>query len=674
MTKIAQTVASKALVAVVAAAMIFTMFAPAAKAQTTEELQTMINDLMAQIAALQGQGGTSGSVASGVCPFTWTRDLNVGASGADVMKLQQFLNSNADTRVSASGAGSVGAETEFYGPATGAAVSKFQVMHRADILTPAGLVNPTGYFGPSTRAKANSLCVTMPTSGTTTPDVDEDEDTDSADLQGEGTLDTFEIDDASDTDIQEGEEDAVIAELTLEATDGDIEVDRMDLTIATDGDNTENDPWDIFDTITLWVDGEMIAEFDAADEDAYLDEDTGEFRFTDLGLVLMEDEEVEVLVGASVTGSVDDAGVSDENDWTVSVNEMRYFDADGVSENDSTTGDMPSVTAAFDIVVAGDGEELKFSLASSNPDATDIVVDTDDETNGVTVLEYTIEAVDADIDLNNLFVQILTGSATSSLVIDDVTIDIDGQEFDAENVASTTGFSTVFEFDVDGDVTVDADTEVTVKVMVDFRSQESSNNVARYANGTTVQAKVTSSEVTLTDAEGADDISDLSGSAVGEIHTLVAEGIVVPVNGFDGTDFDTQGTNDTTGIFKLTFEVTAVEGDFYVRELATLGTSATSGVEFTVEGPAGFSSASTTGVISSTADEDTSGVFTVSEGETETFTLTVTIDSNVTGQHRVSLTGVNYNVNADAVTGLGVLYVPTPAQDFDTDFENINAN
>ena len=116
------------------------MFAPAARAQSSEELQAMINTLLAQIAALQGQVGQGGtSVASGICPYTWTRDLNVGASGADVMKLQQFLNANADTRVAASGAGSVGAETEFYGPATAAAVSKFKLCTEQKSLHQQGL-------------------------------------------------------------------------------------------------------------------------------------------------------------------------------------------------------------------------------------------------------------------------------------------------------------------------------------------------------------------------------------------------------------------------------------------------------------------------------------------------------------------------------------------------------
>jgi peptidoglycan hydrolase-like protein with peptidoglycan-binding domain len=661
---IAKDFAGKAVVAFVAAAMIFSMFAPLAQAQSSADLQKMIDDLMKQVAALQGQGGTSSGVASGVCPFTWTRDLKTGVTGADVMKLQQFLNSNADTRVSASGAGSVGMETEYFGPATAAAVSKFQVMHRADILTPSGLVNPTGFFGPSTRAKANSLCTTAPTP--TPGEDDEDEgDTDNGDLQGEGTLDTFEIDEADDTDIQESAEDEVIAELTMEAADGDIEVDRMTLTLAGVSTPTEADPWDVFDTITLWVDGDEVASFDASDEDNYLDEDTGEFRFTGLNLVLREDEEVEVQVAASVAGNVDDAGT--DASWEISVDEIRYFDADGVAEDDDTTGDLTDAVG-FDIVEVGDGEELNFSLGSGNPDATDIVVDTDAKTTGVTVMEYTIEAKEGDIELNELSV-LLTTSDSMQNVVDDVTLDIDGDTFDAEQNA-TNSSSTLFTFDIDGDVTIDDGDEVTVKVMVDFRAQEVSNNVPRYANGTTIKAEVTSTERDQTDAEGADDVNDFSGSAIGKTHTLVAEGIVLPVDGVE-TSTDVSGDNSQTGEFTIEFEVTAVEADFYVREFATLGAT-TTGVTFSVEGPTGYV-ATSSGTISSTADEDTAGVFTVREGETETFTLVVTVDTNITGQHRVSLTGVYYTDNANGVTG-SEIYTPTPAQDFRTAFRNINAN
>jgi peptidoglycan hydrolase-like protein with peptidoglycan-binding domain len=198
---IAKDFASKAGIAFVALAMIFTMSVPASNAQTQtpEDLQKMIDTLMAQIEALKG--GTASATASG---YTWTRDLKTGATGADVMELQKFLNSNEDTRVAATGVGSAGMETSYFGPATAAAVSKFQMKYRADILSPAGLVNPTGFFGPSTRAKANALnTVTTPT-----PDEDEDGSTDEDEededttLSGEASLDTFEIEDASDTDYK----------------------------------------------------------------------------------------------------------------------------------------------------------------------------------------------------------------------------------------------------------------------------------------------------------------------------------------------------------------------------------------------------------------------------------------------------------------------------------------
>jgi hypothetical protein len=121
--------------------------------------------LQAQIAALQAQlMAKSGSSTSGagVCPYTWTRNLTVGANGDDVMKLQQFLNSMSGTMVAASGAGSKGMETKTFGPATKAAVVKYQTMNS---IAPAA-----GFVGALTRASLNSKCTTAsPTTGPVTP-------------------------------------------------------------------------------------------------------------------------------------------------------------------------------------------------------------------------------------------------------------------------------------------------------------------------------------------------------------------------------------------------------------------------------------------------------------------------------------------------------------------------
>ena len=130
-----------------------------AQAQTAAELQAQISSLLATIAALQSQLGTlSGTPATtGGTGYVFTRNLKQGDTGADVMELQKFLNRDAATQVSASGVGSAGSESSYFGPATKAAVIKFQNKYAASVLAPAGLSAGTGFFGALSRAKANEM-------------------------------------------------------------------------------------------------------------------------------------------------------------------------------------------------------------------------------------------------------------------------------------------------------------------------------------------------------------------------------------------------------------------------------------------------------------------------------------------------------------------------------------
>ena len=687
MTTVAHNVVAKLSVAFVAVAMLFTLVSPA-KAATAEEMQQMINDLLAQVSALQGSTGGASS-AAGMCPYTWTRSLKTGDTGMDVMKLQQFLNSDADTRVSASGVGSAGMETEYFGPATAAAVSKFQVKYRSDVLSPAGLVNPTGYFGPATMAKANALCVggAMDDSDDSDDSSDDsDDDTSSGELGGEASLDTAELD-GGESSIEEEDTDVVVGEFNVEFEDGDAEISRIDVALVGDGSGAQ--PWDAFDTVSLWVDGEMVAEADASDEDEYLDEDDGSLRFTGLDIVAMEGDELTVSIAVSVQNNLDTAEL---DNWTLTVDSMRFFDADGVAttENDPADGDE----AEFDIEAAGSEEELKLSLASANPDATDLVVDTDSDTNDVTIMVGELEAEDNDIEVNTVVVKVTTAGATTTDVVDEIRVVIDGQEFEAEALAAasadegdysisngsgdgvTEGYSELahastsiwYLFDIDGDVVVDEDGQVDMEVVVDLNDTDDG---ARYGNGVTIKAEVTSVERGVWDAEGADDLSSgqFSGTSVGDTHTLVAEGILVPVDGFS-SETDTLGTNDTIGEFILEFDVTAVEGDFYITDdVSSNSGTATTGVAYTLDG----GTATTSATLTSTADEDSDGVFTVREGETETFTLTVTVDPVSTAAFRVTLAEVNYDDDATGAASTAA-YNPTPASDFRTASQSVQGS
>ena len=76
----------------------------------------------------------------------FTTTLKLGSTGAEVKQLQVFLNSHGFI-VASTGNGSKGHETTYYGPATAAAISRFQLAHYSTILAPYGLHKEQGILG-----------------------------------------------------------------------------------------------------------------------------------------------------------------------------------------------------------------------------------------------------------------------------------------------------------------------------------------------------------------------------------------------------------------------------------------------------------------------------------------------------------------------------------------------
>jgi len=616
-------------------------------------------------AVLDGQDEEA--APSMACEFT--RDLSVGDMGADVMDLQKLLNANGFP-VAASGVGSAGMETDYYGSMTAGAVAAMQEAYASDILAPLGLTAGTGYFGASTRAVANTLCADEAPDAPDAPEDEEemDEEEDMGDLSGEASLQVFEIQTADDDELEEGAEDAVVAELEVQFEDGDAVLERMDISLVFSGTDNgdETEPWDVFESVSLWVDGDKVAEEDADDEDEYLDEDNGVLRLSGLDIVGYDDESVDILVAVSLMGSLD-LGSDDESEWEVAVEEVRYEDAEGVNTVDDDSDEIGDAVT-FTIEEEGAEDELIVKSNSSDPDSSIIKVEDDSKSDWVTVFVFDLDTDDSvnDIVLDMVPVRVTVDSGEYFDYVDDARLVIDGVEIDSssDDVATTSGVG-VIDFDVDKDVEIDAGDRVEAELQLRFLSLDSADE------GRMIMAEVNSSDADDIQAEGADDLTDsqTSGSATGEWHQLYTAGVFAEIV---STDTDAEGTDGDIGVFTIKFDLTAFEGDYFVEAVAS--STATTGVFYSLDGPGG-ATLSDSATLTSTADEPTAGVFEVVDGQTETFTLKVNVDSDTDGDVRLQLEQVLYGASAaDAVdSGAVESHTASPDEDFRTDYQLIAA-
>jgi peptidoglycan hydrolase-like protein with peptidoglycan-binding domain len=103
-------------------------------------------------------GATVGSTspAGAIQQVRLSTFLSLGSRHPDVLVLQKFLNRN-NFLVALSGPGSSGNETDFFGPATRAAVIRFQEAHPVQLLVPLGVSQGTGVVDTKTIQVINSL-------------------------------------------------------------------------------------------------------------------------------------------------------------------------------------------------------------------------------------------------------------------------------------------------------------------------------------------------------------------------------------------------------------------------------------------------------------------------------------------------------------------------------------
>lgn len=592
--------------------------------------QATINNVTSALngEATTGTGSTGGSSSTGgACPVL-TRSLQLGSSGADVMSLQKFLNASANTRVAVSGAGSPGMETTYFGPATQAAVIKFQAANN---------VSAIGVVGPATRAAIAAVCGGMG-SGTGTGTG-----TGSTGLQGgEGQL--TDIDNASgevEDEINEGQEDNVFG-VELTAEDSDVMIERVDVDFTLeDADTTQSDNLDDYITeVSLMLDGKTLATLDvdeaemndagegdfttAADEN-----DVYSFRFSGLKGVIKEDDDATLYVAVKAVNNVDSTDAT--GDWYVLIPDdgIRALDAAGISDTYVDASDLDEETFS---VVEADAGDIDLSAAESDNEDRVISVSADNDTDGEEIMVFTVESQTSDNNVTEINIELATTSATTTAfttVISQLHLYQGSTKLASEDVAATsTGGGTVT-FD-DLDIDIDEDDEVEFTVKADF------NDEADEREGFEFYAYVDASDMEVEDSEG-DDVT-VSGDVAGGTIELRTTGISAEFTSASETRTNGSIAGDADAVdFTLKFSVTAVgDEDIYLDGDMAAGvitpTTSTGGLAWATTTDSTTGTSSYTAIL--TADDgyqsdDTNSSndkrFLIESGETRNFTFVVNI-------------------------------------------------
>ena len=600
----------KGVVGLVTMTMLFFVAVPpvTAKAATLTELQAQIESLLQQIQTLQK---LLNELKAKESTCTAPRfDLSYGDRGPEVTKLQRFLISH--------GYNIPAGATGYFGNQTRLALQAFQAAN--------GISPALGYhYGPATRAVMQKQCTTETKPPTSVPQ-----------LSGEAVLTDFSAKNGDNTDLEEGQTKAKIMEIDFTVEDGDAILKRVDLAFRPDRANNENNPWDVFSTLSIWRNGKKLKTVNAGDENKWRRDYPAEgeytIRISGLKELLKEGEKVKFTVTADVFPSV--KGTSDGEIWNIFVpdNGIRALDADHAAVYAGNAEDY--VTLNLDR--AGAYDELLVRRSDADPSGGVLPLKANRHSGYLPVFAFDLDTNDSrnGIEIYRLPVRFTVGTGTMETLVRDVRLVVKDKTYtDNTTVDGNTGVVT-FKFDP-GEFTLTPNERTTVVVEADFKPLRPDYE------GTTLVSEIRADDI---EAAGKDDLNTtkLQGSARSETHFLVTHGIEVTDVSADSKVTVVSGDNNDYATFSLALNVTAFEQDVYIK-------TGTAGVTYELQDSFGNTlSASGTPVVTMDAKER-GGYFFIPEGDTKRLTLTVTYTPGVPNTvSRLQLKSINFSDTTSA--------------------------
>ncbi|MDB5194194.1 MAG: hypothetical protein JWN50_208 [Parcubacteria group bacterium] len=391
---------AKAAATVAGLAMVLGATLPAG-ATTVADIQAAIAQLQAQLTALQGGSTTT---------VTFTRDLTVGSSGADVTALQQILVSKGYLTIPA------GTAYGYFGSLTKAAVARWQAS--------ASISPAAGYFGPISRAALSASATGTTTGGTTTGGTTTGgttTGTTSGTITTPGAEGTIAVTSApvSNSTVYENDRmDGIIA-FNVKATGSDVAVQRVNVVLGSN--TTEYNK--IFQTLYVVDDaGRTLGSIDMNSTNVVKQSDnTYMATISGFSSVVSRGSQRTYTVKADIRSTIDSSVVSAGSYVvTIPVNGVRAIDGAGIdlygpAVNGALTN---SITTAKSLASSA---TITVSTDSNNPNAQEVVASTgaaNNQFDKLPVLVFDIKADKDDIkltDVNNVTIT-QTGStgATAS--------------------------------------------------------------------------------------------------------------------------------------------------------------------------------------------------------------------------------------------------------------------
>lgn len=595
----------------------------------------------------------------------FTSNLTVGSTGSQVVDLQTFLLGKGYV-IPALSDGS--AQKGYFGSQTKTAVMKYQADN--------GVPN-TGFVGPLTKAKLNANAGSLaggttpppmatltvpfpcpagftvplpwvcPNATGTTPPVGG-----TVGLAGTaGTLTTpVVLSQYNNEEVGDGQTDVKVVGLEVKASkEGDIALKSTKVAFAITNASGSRNLDDYVSSVSVWLGTTKIGSATVSD---FNKDSTGNYSKVisfNSGAVLRSDVKQNLYVTVDGARNLD-SGDIDSEVMTIDVENVRYEDGAGVVSTDTIA--VTPISVSFVSFATSANTILKLITDSSSPNENIVVVNASSDTKNLVLLagKLKLEGT-SDVILDEFPVTLTTDGDSVSAIANTLTLRINGKDY-SESISLTAAQTGTVTFD-NLDLDIKAGDTVAFTILADVNDIENTGITATdFDEGDYLISSVsaTNRSYIVVENESGDalvDSTEKTGTITGEAQQFRTKGIGLTL--VSVSEDATVGTsaNDDIGLFTIKYKVTAVGDTMYVSSLTTTD------IGWAVD-KSGTATSSNTIVASLVNNTDTTltsvGNFMISEGTSETFTLSISVPlgtGGTSGQYRAALTSLEWDTTDD---------------------------